>query len=260
MKNLRKYGKAPFTIAVIHGGPGAAGEMAPVARELSSNWGILELLQTATFLEGQVEELKTVLKKSGDLPANLIGFSWGAWLSYIFTADNPTFVKKLILIDSGGFEDKYAENIRETRLSRLSEEEREEVESLIEKINDTAYENKNKAFAKLGKLFSKADAYEPVPNELETIDCQYNIFRNVWREASELRSSGKLIEMGKEIDCPVVAIHGDYDPHTAEGVRKPLSNVLKDFRFILLKKSGHKPWIERYAKDEFYRILQKELL
>jgi len=32
MKNLRKYGKAPFSIAAIHGGPGAPGEMAPVAR------------------------------------------------------------------------------------------------------------------------------------------------------------------------------------------------------------------------------------
>jgi len=24
MKNLRKYGKAPFNVAVVHGGPGAA--------------------------------------------------------------------------------------------------------------------------------------------------------------------------------------------------------------------------------------------
>ena len=36
VKNLRTYGEAPFNIAVIHGGPGAAGEMAPVARELAS--------------------------------------------------------------------------------------------------------------------------------------------------------------------------------------------------------------------------------
>jgi hypothetical protein len=38
-----------------------------------------------------------------------------------------------------------------------------------------------------------------------------------------------------------------------------LSNVLKDFRFILLKKCGHKPWIERHARVEFYKILQEEL-
>jgi hypothetical protein len=35
MKNLRKYGEEPFEVAVIHGGPGAPGEMAPVAGELA---------------------------------------------------------------------------------------------------------------------------------------------------------------------------------------------------------------------------------
>jgi hypothetical protein len=33
MKNLRTYGKAPFSVAVIHGGPGGGGEAAPVARD-----------------------------------------------------------------------------------------------------------------------------------------------------------------------------------------------------------------------------------
>ena len=64
MKNLRTYGKAPFNVAIIHGGPGVAGEMAPVARELASDWGVLEPLQTAALLEGQIEELKTVLEKN----------------------------------------------------------------------------------------------------------------------------------------------------------------------------------------------------
>ena len=35
MQNVHTYGKAPFTVAVIHGGPEAGGEMAPLARELA---------------------------------------------------------------------------------------------------------------------------------------------------------------------------------------------------------------------------------
>ena len=131
MKNLRKYGNKPFNVAVIHGGPGAPGEMAPVARELSSVRGVLEPLQTATTLEGQVQELKAVLEKNGDLPVTLIGFSWGAMLCFIFTAQYPLFVKKLILIGSGAYEEKYAADITKTRLSRLSEEERVEAISLM---------------------------------------------------------------------------------------------------------------------------------
>jgi len=259
MKNLRTYGKAPFNVAVIHGGPGAGGEMAPVARELASGWGVLEPLQTAASLEGQIEELKTVLEKKGDLPVTLIGFSWGAWLSFIFAANYPAMVKKLILIGSGGHEEKYAARIRETRLNRLSEEDRTEVKSLIEVLDDPAAEGKSTAFARLGALLSKADAYDPIMYESEAIDYQVDIFQSVWKDAAELRRSGKLLELGKHIKCLVVAIHGDYDPHPAEGVQKPLSAILKSFRFVLLKSCGHMPWIERQARDKFYGILEEEL-
>lgn len=259
MKNLRTYGEAPFNAAVIHGGPGVAGEMAPVARELASGWGVLEPLQTAASLKGQIDELETVLEKNGDLPVTLIGFSWGAWLSFIFAANYPVIVKKLILIGSGGYEEKYAARIRETRLNRLSKEDRTEVKSLIEVLDNPAAENKNTIFARFGALFSKADAYDPIMHESEVIDCQVDIFQSVWKDATELRRSGKLLELGKYIKCPVVAIHGDYDPHPAEGVQKPLSAILKSFRFVLLKNCGHMPWIERQARDKFYGILKEEL-
>jgi len=259
MENLRKYGNKPFKVAVIHGGPGAPGEMAPVARELSSVRGVLEPLQTATTVEGQVQELKAVLEEDGDLPVTLIGFSWGAMLSFIFAAQYPSLVKKLILISSGAYEEKYAVNIMKTRLGRLSEEERGEALSLMETLNDPAIEDKNTPLAQLGKLISKADSYNPLPHDSEILESQYDIDQSVWEQASELRSSGKLLELGKRIQCPVVAIHGDYDPHLAEGIKNPLSRVLKDFRFILLEKCGHYPWIEQGARDRFYDILKKEV-
>jgi pimeloyl-ACP methyl ester carboxylesterase len=74
-----------------------------------------------------------------------------------------------------------------------------------------------------------------------------------------LRRSGRLLEMARKISSPVLAIHGDYDPHPAEGVEKPLSAVIRDFRFILLEKCGHKPWIERQARERFLAILEEEL-
>ena len=259
MNNLRLYGNKPFNVAVIHGGPGAPGEMAPVARELSSVRGVLEPLQTAASLEGQIEELHTVLKQNGDLPVTLIGFSWGAMLSFVFAARYPSFVAKLILIGSGAYEEKYAADIMKTRLSRLGEEGRAEALSLMEALNNPAIGDKNTPFARLGKLIGEADSYDPLPYDSEVLECQYDIYQNVWKQASELRSSGKLLELGKKIQCPVVAIHGDYDPHPSEGVKGPLSRVLKDFRFILLDNCGHHPWLERTARDRFYNILKNEV-
>lgn len=260
MKNLRTYGNAPFKVAVIHGGPGAPGTMAPVARELAASHGVLEPLQTTASLEGQVLELKAVLEKNADLPVTLIGSSWGAWLSFILSARYPELTKKIILVGSGPFEEKYAANIMATRLNRLNAEDRTEVDSLMEILDDPGAGEKNTILARLGKLLGKADAFNPSTLDTETTECRYDIHIAVWKEASVLRKSGKLLELGKQINCPVTAIHGDYDPHPFEGVRGPLSPVLKEFRFFLLKNCGHYPWFEKEARNRFFEILNKEII
>jgi len=259
MKNFRKYGKKPFNVAVLHGGPGAAGEMAPVAKELSNFFGILEPLQTKTSIDGQTEELKNVIEKNGKLPITLIGWSWGAWLGYLFAAKYPLLVKKLIIVSSGPFHQKYVKKMQELNMSRFNKKEKAQLEILNESFNNPKLKNKNSLFAQFGKLFHRIESYNPINVKPEKHDIRLDIYQGVWPKAAELRKSGKLLKLGKEIKCPVVAIHGDYDTHPAEGVKKPLSKVIKDFKFILLKHCGHSPWIERDAKDEFYKILKKEL-
>jgi len=135
MKNLRKYGNPPFNIAVIHGGPGARGEMMPLAKELSTLYGVLEPLQTKTSLDEEIKELLLILKKNGNSPMILIGHSWGALFIYIFAERYPLLVKKIILIGSGCFEEKYSKNIMKTRLDRLNKREKAEVSYSIWKID-----------------------------------------------------------------------------------------------------------------------------
>jgi pimeloyl-ACP methyl ester carboxylesterase len=261
LKNLRKYGNKPFTVAVIHGGPGAPGGMAPVARELSVVCGTLEPLQTAASIAGQLQELRAALQEYADLPLILVGHSWGAWLSFILAADYPMMIKKLILVSSGPFEVKYAEKIMETRLNRLTEAERVRAQALMKSLNGLTMKDKNETIAEFGKLMSKTDSFDPLPciGEEKELEYQGNIYQSVWQEASKLRQSGELLHLGRQIQCPVIAIHGDYDPHPFEGVEKPLSQIVRDFRFILLKNCGHEPWIERAAKDKFYEIIKEEL-
>lgn len=172
------------------------------------------------------------------MPITLIGFSWGAMLSFIFTARHPQFVKKLILIGSGPYEEKYAANIMNTRISRLGKEDLENFLRLTGILNDPSAKNRDEALCNFGKLMSKADTYDPLPHKDELLECSYESFKSVWEEADKLRSCGKLLELGKKIRCQVVAIHGDYDPHPFEGVKEPLSRILKDFRFILLENVG----------------------
>jgi pimeloyl-ACP methyl ester carboxylesterase len=261
VKNYRFWGDLPYKVAVIHGGPGAPGSVAPVARELSVDVGVLEPFQTKVTLEGQIKELHDVLEYHADLPAVLIGHSWGAWLVFIVASRYSALVKKLILVGSGSFVQKYAENITLERLKRLSVQERIKAFKLIDIVNGDATGDKDKSLARLGEIFAKADTFRALTpeKELEPLKVSEEINRKVWAEGEALRISGELLEMGKRIKCPVVAVHGDYDPHLAEGVKKPLARVLKDFRFILLGKCGHEPWMERYARDQFFRVLREEI-
>ena len=233
--------------------------MAPVARELSSVGGVLEPLQTADSIDGQIAELRNTFERYADLPVSLIGFSWGAMLAFIFAARFPSYIKKLVLLSSGAFEEKYAESIMATRLGRLTEREKEELSTLIDILDEPAAGDKDSALARLGRLISKADAYDPISVGEENLEVRYDIYQSVWKEAQQLRSSGRLLDLGREIRCPVVAIHGDHDPHPFDGVKIPLSQVVKDFRFILLERCGHRPWLEQEARESFYKILKNEL-
>lgn len=258
-ENVRKYGKPPFSVAVIHGGPGATGGMASVARELSIRRGVLEPLQMASSIDGQVAELHDVLLANAALPVTLIGHSWGAWLSLIFASTYPQLVKKLILIGCGPLKEEYASQIMETRLSRLSDEEKDTLYSLAEALNDSHILDKSIAFAEFGKLMSRADSYALLPGDGPDLMMRADINASVWGEAEVLRRSGELLRIADRIRCPVVAIHGDHDPHPVVGVKKPLMGTIKDFRFILLEKCGHEPWRERFARGLFFEILEREL-
>ena len=262
MENPRIYGEVPFNIAVVHGGPGAGGEMAPVARELSQVSGVLEPIQTANSMEGQVAELQSILENYTASPITLIGYSWGAWLSYILTARNPELIHKLILVSSGPFEEYFVSQLQTTRFDRLSQTEREEFQTIARILGEATTPGKDNLLTRLGALAEKADSFDPLPIETNSEDAigpKGDVFTGVWQEAAEMRRNGTLLELGTLIKCSVVAIHGDYDPHPAAGVYEPLSKVLNNFQFILLENCGHTPWRERQAKEKFYLELRRAI-
>lgn len=262
MDNLRIYGEAPYTIAVLHGGPGAPGSVAVVARELSDAWGVLEPLQTRDTVEGQIEELRAVLEDAARLPVALVGHSWGAMLGLLFTGRYPEMVRKLVLVGSGVFTEEAAQGIGPTREARMSEAQRTREAALVAALDDPAVADTDAIMAEIGALSEAVDTYAPldgVEHEDDTLPVSYAMYTRVWDDAQALRARGGFLEAARRITCPVVALHGDYDPHPAEGIREPLAPLLREFRFVVLERCGHTPWHERYARDAFYRLLREEL-
>jgi pimeloyl-ACP methyl ester carboxylesterase len=259
--NCRRHGTAPFAVVVVHGGPGAPGAMAPVAREVSRQCGVLEPLQTADSVEGQIEELASVCRRRGAPPVTLIGHSWGAWLSLLTAARHPEVAAKLMLVGCGPLTAQGAARIMDTRLARLTDREQSRLHDVLTALHTPGTRDRNALLAELGAIMDRADIVDPLPPEPgPTLPCQERLFQAVWPQAEALRREGGLIEAARRLRCPVLVVHGADDPHPAAGVVEPLAAILKDFRAITLATCGHTPWRERQAADAFYRILRDEIL
>ena len=87
MIHVREYAGPAPTVIVLHGGPGAPGSMAAVARELAGSFRVLEPWQRGGGAQpltvGQhIADLHEVVQAHcpGERPA-LVGSSWGAMLA-----------------------------------------------------------------------------------------------------------------------------------------------------------------------------------
>jgi len=259
MKNFRTWGKPPYKVAIVHGGPGAPGSIAPVTRELSKDMPVLEPLQTKSSIDGQIAELADVLKKNAEIPVVLVGHSWGATLSYMTAARYPQLIDKLVLIGIPPLMLKDRPDLTATWLDRLSEKERVEFIALEKLVWDGDLANKSEPMGRLFRLITKAECCEMLPGKDEVLEYQVKANVFIFRELYKITEGTQLVELGRKILCPVTVIYGDYDPRPAAAVKEPLSRVIENFKFIMLEKCGHYPWLEKYARDEFFKILREEI-
>ena len=259
MQNLRKYGNPPYSVVLVHGGPGAAGTMEGVAKKISVHRGVIEAIQTRYSIDSLLVELKGIVSLHSHPPLTLIGHSWGAWLSILFASKYPDQVKKLILVAAAPLEEDYASEIMETRLERLDEKDVRILSGLMNQINIAPQNKKDPIFQDIAAWMRKTDAFQPESTSYRNATFEYKIYESVWTEAEKMRSSGDLLKHAGGVSCPVLAIHGDYDPHPYKGVKLPLEKRIKDFRFCLLEKCGHEPWNEISAKKAFYDLLEEEI-
>ncbi len=120
---VRRYGEGPVQAVVVHGGPGAPGSVACVARELSKTCGVIEPMQSRHSIAELIDELDTQIRAYTQEAAVLIGHSWGAWLVVLLRGRTRTWRGISFLVGSGPFRAAYVPQIGARRLHNLSDEE-----------------------------------------------------------------------------------------------------------------------------------------
>lgn len=255
---LRKYGRAPYRAALIHGGPGARGSLSGVARRLSLCAGVLEPIQSRCSVSGLAEELHEQLAPFSDAPLVLLGHSWGAMLSLLHAAQHPDKIRRLILTGCPPLTPDGTEQITPRRLARLSSPQADEFRQLLRQL-ETDAPGQDARLARLGELAERADRYDLLPDD--TPDADYlppdaHAFSAVWPQAAALRRQGAFLRAAELLTCPVTLIQGEQDPHPADAVIRAFKQAGKPLETYLLPRCGHAPFQERYARDAFFDLVE----
>jgi pimeloyl-ACP methyl ester carboxylesterase len=259
--NLRRYGEGPCEYVVVHGGPGAPGSVSSLARKLSETRSVLEPFQTETSVWGQVEELYRQIRDNCMDRVFALGHSWGAWLVYLLAYKHPEAVRTAFLVGAGAFDSAYLPELQRRRLDALSEAEKSEYREMIELLKKPS-ENSDRYLGRLGELAEKADNYcveMTHENSEDMVAIDGKQFQKVMTEAFRMREEGFFREIAGEIRCPIRIIHGKNDTTPVEGVVDPLQGAVADFEWYVIDRCGHSPWKEKYGKEEFYRIVDREV-
>ena len=251
---VRLYGNEPYKIVLVHGGPGAIGSLKGFAQELNelSQIGVMEGIQSKYSIAELIEELHNQIKENCSDKVSLIGHSWGAWLAALFAEKYPELTRQVILVGSGPLEDKYVSQIGTRRFQNLSKEDGAIFQRLID--NQATDED----MEKIPQVFEKSDNYCLENKEAHRADQTDSQMHNIiWEEAAKLRTNGELLKSFMQIKSKIFLIQGEADPHPAKGITIPLQENGVACETYILEKCGHSPFMEKYAKENFYKILLK---
>lgn len=253
---VREYGRSGPPVIVLHGGPGAPGQMAPVARGLAPTCHVIE-----PFQRGSGGERLTVARHVADLqevisfyaapsrPA-LLGSSWGAMLALAHAAAHPNSIGPLILVGCGTFDLVARSAMHEAIAERINDEIRARLKC-ADQLTDLDERLRASAEA-TASIYS----YDPVtiPCDEHKVDARAQ--QETWDDMLRLQAEGIYPAAFATIKVPVLMVHGLFDPHPGRMILESLKPHLPQLEYRELDRCGHYPWLEKAATDSFFFLVR----
>jgi pimeloyl-ACP methyl ester carboxylesterase len=257
MLRARTYGLVGPPVVVVHGGPGAPGSAAGIARGLAEGFRVVEPFQRPSGAERltvarHVEDLRQGIAAwfPGERPA-LVGHSWGAMLAIAFAAEHPDAVAAVAMVGSGTFDAATRALFVAAREARTTPALREAL-SALEKAPLPAGERLARRAEMLDAIYF-VDV-EPEEGPSEPVDARSN--EETWADMLRLQADGTYPASLARARCPVLMLHGDSDPHPGRAIRDSLAPFLPRLAYVEFARCGHEPWRERAARGPFLAALR----
>lgn len=254
----RIYGTSGRTVALLHGGPGAPGYMAPLANELSDTFLVLEPLQRPSNDEPltvarHVADLHELVERhSADAGPALVGHSWGAMLALAYAAAHPGRAASLVLIGCGTFDAASRDRMRAILSERLTDDLRLRIDRLADDCPDA-----DERLTRLGKLMEPLYSHELVAVEAESETCDARAHHESWNDMMRLAETGVYPAAFGTISAPAIMLHGSVDPHPGRMIWESLKPHLPQLEYREWECCGHYPWRERAVREEFLAFLRE---
>ena len=250
-------------VIVLHGGPAAAGSAAPLARGLADLCRVLEPWQ-----RGSGGEPLTVARHVADLHdliesrcegarQALVGESWGAMLALAYAARHGDRAGPLVLVGCGTFDKAARARMREILEERTDDDLRKRLERLPEEFPDPG-DQMRKRYDLMQALYT----YELIAsNQGESSDEPFDVRAHgeTWNDMVRLQEEGLYPAAFSAITSPVLMLHGAYDPHPGQMIRASLERYLPQLEYRQWQRCGHRPWVEKFVRDEFFTVLREWL-
>jgi len=253
---VRTYGAAGPAVVVLHGGPGVAGYMAPVCRDLSIEFRVIEPLQRASgevplTVDRHISDLCDVVLKYAPGGLTLVGHSWGAMLALAFAARHHDAVTGIVLIGCGTFDAVSRRSLDATVEQRMTPALRDRLRRSSRTIHDS-----DVRMCVVGRILEPVYSYELTAHADETEWYDAAGCHESWDDMLHLQQSGVYPAAFSSIRVPTIMVHGDHDPHPGLSTFDCLRAVMPHLEYVELLRCGHYPWWESFARDGFFSILR----
>src|SRR5229473_5088897 len=244
MLHVREYGHSGPRVIVLHGGPGASGHMAPVARGLAGSHRVVE-----PFQRGSGGERLTVARHVADLhevinfyagrcrPA-VLGSSWGAMLALAYAAAHPSSTGPLILVGCGTFDPVARAALQNTIAERMNDG----IRTRLKDADQLDQDERLKASAKAMTSTYSVDLLSS-PHEEDQVDARAH--HETWDDMLRQQTEGIYPAAFAAIKVPILMVHGVFDPLPGRLILKGLRPYLPQINYVELERCGHYPWLEK---------------
>ncbi|MBT8225322.1 MAG: alpha/beta hydrolase [Dactylosporangium sp.] len=254
-----RHGTGGPQVAVLHGGPGAPGTGCSLARSLADRCTVIEPHQrrggdVPLTVQQHVADHAAVLPAR----ATVLGWSWGAMLGLSYAAEHPDRVTSLILVGCGTY-DQASRSLYQRRLAqRLGRTGTARIDELSRRRTAATSEaERDRLLAELGQLADRAQHVDPLPEPDVGLRFDGTGHGQTWADVLHRQASGQEPAAFRAITCPVLMLHGHDDPHPGPAIRDTLQAFIPQLHYVEFAACGHKPWLERQARQPFGEALAR---